>query len=99
MKTSPLGIPMDRMGSGTTWIPDAVSLPSRHATFGSWDVMLHGFVFAQYDKQGQGSNNPRGAEQWGSLNWAMLMAARDAAGGRLQFRTMLSLDALGVTNR
>ena len=22
----PLGIPMDRMGSGTSWIPDAVSL-------------------------------------------------------------------------
>ncbi|HVT38413.1 MAG TPA: hypothetical protein VHE78_05190 [Gemmatimonadaceae bacterium] len=90
---------MDRMGSGTTWIPDAVSLPSRHATFGAWDVMLHGFVFAQYDKQGSGSNNPRGAEQWGSLNWAMLMASHDLAGGRLQLRTMLSLDALGVTTQ
>jgi hypothetical protein len=99
MMTGPLGIPMDRMGSGTTWIPDAVSLPSRHATVGKWDVMLHGFIFGQYDKQGAGSNNLRGAEQWGSLNWAMVMASHDVAGGRLQFRTMLSLDPLGVTSQ
>src|SRR4051812_17453823 len=30
MVPDPLGVSMDRMGSGTTWIPDAVSLPSRH---------------------------------------------------------------------
>jgi hypothetical protein len=44
----PLGISMDRMGSGTTWIPDAVSLPSRHFTAGPWSLMLHGFAFGQY---------------------------------------------------
>jgi hypothetical protein len=99
MTPGPLGISMDRMGSGTTWIPDAVSLPSRHSMLAGWDLMLHGFAFGQYDKQGSGSNNPRGGEQWGSLNWAMLMASHDVAGGRLQLRTMLSLDALGVTNQ
>jgi len=51
------------MGSGTTWIPDAVSLPARHRMIGSWLVMLHGFGFVQYDKQG----GPRGDEQFGSL--------------------------------
>jgi len=89
----PLGIPMDRMGSGTTWIPDAVTLPSRRLLSGAWEFMLHAFVFGQYDKQ----SGPRGDSQSGSLNWAMFMASRDLAGGRFQARTMLSLDAATVT--
>lgn len=83
---------MDRMGSGTTWIPDAVALPSRHFLVGGWSMMVHGFVFAQYDKQG----GPRGADQFGSLNWGMLMASRELAGGSFQARTMLSLDPATV---
>lgn len=93
--TDPLGISMERMGSGTTWIPDAVPLPSRHIMAGPWTLMLHGFGFVQYDKQG----GPRGDEQFGSLNWAMLMASRELLGGRLQARTMLSLDPATVSNR
>jgi hypothetical protein len=93
--TDPLGISMERMGSGTTWIPDAVPLPARHVMAGSWLLMLHGFVFAQYDTQG----GPRGDDQFGSLNWAMLMASRDLLGGRFQARTMLSLDPATVTSR
>ena len=95
MPSSPLGIPMDRMGSGTTWIPDAVSMPSKHFMAGSWELMLHGFVYGQYDKQG----DSRGDSQFGSLNWGMLMASHELAGGRFQARTMLSLDAVGVTAR
>src|ERR1039457_1203601 len=63
----PLGVSMDRMGSGTTWIPDAVSLPTRHYMAGQWDLMLHGFVFVQENVQG----GPRGASQFGSVNWGM----------------------------
>ena len=95
MMLDPLGVPMERMGSGTTWIPDAVPLPARHHMAGRWLLMLHGFVFAQYDAQG----GPRGDEQFGSLNWAMVMASRDWLGGRLQGRAMLSLDPATVTNR
>jgi hypothetical protein len=95
MMIGPLGISMDRMGSGTTWIPDAVSMPSRRRMLGGWMLMGHGFVFAQYDRQ----SGRRGGEQFGSLNWAMLMATKNVAGGRFQARTMLSLDALGVTSR
>jgi len=92
---TPLGIPMQRMGSGTTWIPDATPLPSRQGMAGSWFLMVHGFGFVQYDAQG----GARGDEQLGSLNWAMLMASRDLAGGRFQVRTMLSLDAATVSTR
>ncbi len=95
MMIDPLGVSMERMGSGTTWIPDAVSLPARHVMSGSWLLMLHGFGFLQYDKQG----GPRGDEQFGSLNWAMLMASRDLLGGRFQARTMLSLDPATVSNQ
>src|SRR4051812_11673045 len=52
MLADPLGVSMERMGSGTTWIPDAAGLPSAHFVAGQWDLMLHGFVFGQYDKQG-----------------------------------------------
>ena len=95
MMIGPAGISMERMGSGTTWIPDAVTLPSRRRMLGDWMVMAHGFVFAQYDKQ----TGERGDDQFGSLNWAMLMATRDFGGGRFQARTMLSLDPLTVTRR
>src|SRR2546423_9147012 len=95
MMIGPVGISMERMGSGTTWIPDAVALPSRRRMFGNWMVMAHGFVFAQYDKQ----TGERGDDQFGSLNWTMLMATRDVAGGRLQARTMLNLDPAGVSKR
>src|SRR2546427_3029274 len=67
MMNDPLGVSMERMGSGTTWIPDAVPLPARHVMSGSWLLMLHGFGFVQYDKQG----GRRGDDQFGSLNWAM----------------------------
>ncbi len=91
----PLGISMDRMGSGTSWIPDAVQLPSRHAQLGSWDMMVHGFVFLQYDRQG----GPRGDEQMGSLNWGMATLGHSLAGGRFEARAMLSLDAATVSSR
>lgn len=95
MMTGPAGVSMERMGSGTTWIPDAVTLPSRERMLGSWMIMTHGFVFAQYDKQ----NGERGDDQFGSLNWIMLMATRDFVGGQFQGRTMLSVDPSTVSNR
>jgi hypothetical protein len=95
MMTGPAGVSMERMGSGTTWIPDAVRLPSRERMLGPWMIMTHGFVFAQYDKQ----SGERGDDQLGSLNWIMMMATRDFAGGRFQGRTMLSLDPSTVSNR
>src|SRR5437660_2247948 len=95
MMIDPLGVSMERMGSGTTWIPDGVPLPARHVMAGSWLLMLHGFGFVQYDAQG----GPRGDDQFGSLNWAMFMASSDLLGGRFQARTMLSLDPATVTNR
>src|SRR4051794_20254734 len=68
--TDPLGVSMDRFGSGTTWLPDNVSLPARRGWAGPWYLMMHGFAFVQEDQQG----GPRGGSQFGSLNWGMFMA-------------------------
>lgn len=95
MMVGPAGVSMERMGSGTTWIPDAVTMPSRNRMLHDWMIMTHGFVFAQYDRQ----SGERGDDQFGSLNWIMLMATRSVAGGHFQARTMLSLDPWTVSNR
>ena len=95
MMIGPAGVSMERMGSGTTWIPDAVTLPNRRRMLSDWMIMAHGFAFLQYDRQ----SGERGDDQFGSLNWMMLMATHDLAGGRFQARTMLSLDPLTVTGR
>jgi len=91
----PLGVTMERMGSGTTWVPDAAPIPAYNGNAGSWDLTGHGFVFGQYDHQ----SGTRGSNQFGSLDWIMLMATHTLAGGRFQARTMLSLDAVGVGAR
>lgn len=95
MMPDPLGVPMARGGSGTTWIPDAVQLPTYNVMKGKWDLMLHGFAFAQFNSQ----SNTRGDQQFGSLNWGMFMASREVKGGRFQARTMLSIDAATVGPR
>ena len=88
MIDGPLGIPMERTGSGTSWLPDDSPMHADHVMRGGWELMLHGVAFAMYDKQG----SRRGDEQFSSVNWGMLMATRNAGGGRLQLRGMLSAE-------
>jgi hypothetical protein len=91
----PLGIPMERTGSGTTWLPDVTPMHAYHTMAGSWELMVHGVAFGVYDKQ----NGPRGAEQLTSVNWGMLMATRQLGDGRLQLRGMLSAEPFTVGAR
>src|SRR5213596_3878891 len=84
----PLGIPESRMGSGTSWLPDASPMHATHMVLGDWTLMLHGRGFAQYDWQG----GPRGSDQVGVINWAMAAASRSLGGGRLELRGMLSAE-------
>ena len=93
--SAPLGIPMQRMGSGTSWVPDATTMHASHTTLGGWDVMLHGLAFLQYDDQG----TKRGDKQFGSVNWGMIMAGHDLAGGRLNLRGMMSAEPFTVGSR
>jgi hypothetical protein len=88
MNAGPLGIPETRMGSGTSWLPDASPMHAAHLMLGEWSLMLHGVGFLQYDRQ-EGS---RGSDQWGITNWAMAVASRPAAGGQVSLRGMLSAE-------
>jgi hypothetical protein len=83
------------MGSGTSWVPDVTTMHALHTTAGGWDLMLHGVAFLQYDAQG----TRRGDTQFGSINWGMLMAGRDLAGGRLDLRAMMSAEPFTVGSR
>jgi hypothetical protein len=95
VRHEPPDIPMQRMGSGTSWVPDATIMHASHTMLGGWDLMLHGIAFLQYDYQG----TRRGDKQLGSMNWGMLMAGHDFAGGRLTVRGMVSADPFTVGSR
>ena len=85
---TPLGVPASREGSGTSWLPDASPMYAVHQNEGSWELMAHGNVFLQYLVD----QDPRGVDQFGSINWLMGMARRPLAGGRFGVKTMLSLE-------
>src|SRR5213594_1214171 len=72
MRAGPLGIPETRMGSGTSWLPDASPMHATHVMVGDWSIMLHGVGFLQYDWQG----GSRGSNQLGLVNWEMAAATR-----------------------
>lgn len=91
----PLGIPMTRMGSGTSWLPDASPMRAYHFMPDGWMLMVHGDVDLYYDHQG----TRRGDEQVGSTNWAMLMAMHGLGRGMLHLHGMLSAEPFTVGAR
>jgi hypothetical protein len=95
MSSAPLGLAMQRTGSGTSWQPDASPMRAAQHRLGGWDLMLHGVAFLQYDDQG----SSRGDRQFGSVNWGMISASHVLAGGTLTLLGMGSAEPLTVTGR
>ena len=62
---------------------------AHHFAVGDWSLMLHGAANAQYDHQ----NGFRGDQQFGLIDWEMLMAARPLGGGLFRVNAMTSLEA------
>ena len=79
---------MAREASGTAWLPDATPMYAVHATSGAWQLMAHGNGFAQFLHD----SGERGEDQFGSINWIMGMAHRDAGAGRVMLRGMFSAE-------
>lgn len=88
-------------GSGTSCLPayestmggcgaPALAHPKGglHTMAGDWMLMAHGFVTAQYTNH----SGPRGDDKVYSTSMAMLTAERDTAFGKVQFKSMLSLE-------
>lgn len=91
----PLRISQERMGSGTSWMPDASAMHANHKMRGSWNIMLHGVAFGQYDYQG----SRRGSDQLGIIDWEMVMAMRSVGTGKLHLHAMTSLEPLTIGAR
>src|ERR1700736_3518420 len=89
MAPGPLGIPMTRMGSGTSWLPDASPMHAEHLMTGGWQLMLHYVAFATYDHQ-QSDRPIDGASQLNAIDWFMGMAMHDLGSGRVNVRAMVS---------
>src|SRR2546422_6972035 len=85
MNAGPLGIPETRMGSGTSWLPDASPMHAAHYMLGGWTLMLHGKGFFQYDGQG----GSRGSNQVGIVNSGRAGASGPRRAGKLHLRAML----------
>jgi hypothetical protein len=89
------GLPMQRDGSGTSWLTDSSPMHAVHFTHGNWDLMVHGSLFLRYTNQDAGNDGTRGNEKFDAPNWLMVMGARDLAQhGRIMLRGMFSLDLL-----
>ncbi|VWX51501.1 hypothetical protein [Novosphingobium sp. 9U] len=87
------------VGSGTARLPGAaLAMPGLHFMADEWMLMAHGFVTTQYTDH----SGPRGDDKLYSTSMAMVMAERETGFGRVQLRSMFSLepamDARGYPN-
>jgi hypothetical protein len=87
--TLPLGVPLSRVGSATSWLPDSSPMRAHHFAVGDWSLMLHGAANGQLDHQ----SGFRGDQQLGLIDWEMLMAAHPLGGGLFRVNAMTSLEA------
>jgi hypothetical protein len=76
-------------GSGTSRLPSSESaMHGLHAMTGDWMLMAHGYVTAQYTD----ISGPRGDDKLYSTSMLMLSAERQTDWGRIQLKSMLSLE-------
>lgn len=87
MVTESCGTPTS--GSGTSRLPARDGgMNGLHLSAGDWMVMAHGFVTAQYTDH----SGPRGDDKFYSTSMAMLTGERQTDWGRIQLKSMLSLE-------
>ncbi|RZK33767.1 MAG: hypothetical protein EOO90_31770, partial [Pedobacter sp.] len=90
-----LNLPMERNGSGTSWLPDASPMYGMIFHAKKWMYMLHGNIALRYIKQDISNKGSRGAEKFDAPNWFMFMGQRKIGkNGLFHFSSMLSLDRL-----
>ncbi|RVT98325.1 hypothetical protein EOD41_16135 [Mucilaginibacter limnophilus] len=95
-----LSLPMNRNGSGTSWMPDntPMYMLMKHTKNGMW--MFHGSVFLRYNNQQLNGKTSRSDTQFDAPNWFMAMYNHKVGkNGLLNFSAMISADPLTVTER
>jgi hypothetical protein len=93
-----LDLPMNRDGSGTSWMPDETPMYMYMVHGKKWMHMFHGSFFARYNKQDLFNKGSRGGgSQFDVPNWFMYMAQRKVGNnGLFAINTMFSLDPFTV---
>jgi hypothetical protein len=92
-----LGLPMNRDGSGTSWVPDETPMYMYMIHGKKWMHMVHGSIFLRYNRQDLFTKGSRGGNQFDSPNWLMYMAQRKVGkNGLFAINTMFSLDPFTV---
>jgi len=90
-------LPMSRNGSGTSWLPDNSPVYAYMFHGRKWMYMVHGAVFARYNKQDLFDDGSRGGSQFDVPSMVMFMGQRNVgAKGLFHFSTMASLDPVAV---
>ena len=85
----PLAAAAPAAGSGTSRLPaNEAGMHGVHLAADDWMVMAHGFVTAQYTDH----SGPRGDDKAYSTSMFMLMGERETGWGRVQLKSMMSLE-------
>jgi hypothetical protein len=88
--------PMNREGSGTSWIPDSSPMYGHMFMFGDDMLMLHGAIFPRYTNV----STRRGDDRIDAPNWIMAMFSHPLGENiQLGLRAMMSLDPLTEQGR
>jgi hypothetical protein len=86
-------LPMNRDGSGTSWVPDETPIYAYMIPGDKWTTMIHGSFFARYDNQDLFKQGTRGGHQFDVPDWFMAMTQRKIGDkGLFSINTMFSFD-------
>ncbi len=88
-----LNLPMNRNGSGTSWLTDNTPMYMYMAQKGKTSFMFHGNVFLRYTSTDFTAKGTRGSTKFDAPNWVMgMMNHRVGKKGLLNATVMLSFD-------
>jgi len=88
-----LDLPMNRDGSGTSWVPDQTPMYGYMFHGKKWMTMIHGSFFIRYTDQDVFNKGSRGGKQFDIPNWFMVMTQRPVGkNGLFAINTMFSFD-------
>jgi hypothetical protein len=86
-------VPMNRDGSGTSWVPDETPMYGYMIHGRKWMSMVHGSFFIRYTDQDAFNAGSRGATHFDAPDWLMFMTQRKVgANGLFAINTMFSFD-------
>lgn len=86
-------LPMNRNGSGSSWVPDETPVYGYMVHGKKWMSMVHGNFFARYTHQDIFKSGSRGGHEFDAPNWLMGMTQRKVGrNGLFSANAMISLD-------